>query len=125
MPLSDAHETLLTHKVTQTDLTQRGEGRTPQTGSPCNLHDSHGHLSKGRMEWEEDPPKRGSIHPCCPHSTPTWSNHLKKAKKYYFSPEKASICLCWGMRTMVTKKRPKSLPMCVKKSTIWPCLDIM
>jgi hypothetical protein len=65
----------------QTHLTQRGGGRTPQMGSPCDLHDPHGHLSKRRVEWEEDPPKRGSMHPHCPHSTPKWPNHPKKAKK--------------------------------------------
>ena len=90
----------------QTHLTQRGGGRTPQTGSPCNLHDPHGHLSERRMEWEEDPPKKGSMHPHCPHGTPTRSNHPKKSEKgpkkeekqwakiiwYCYSPEKASIC---------------------------------
>ena len=79
MPLSDAHETLLTHKVAQTDLTQRwredSTNRQPMwppwlTWSRLQMKDGVGGLSK-----------KGSIHPCCPYSTPTWSNHLKKVKK--------------------------------------------
>lgn len=61
-------------------LAQQVGGRTPQTGSPCDLRDRQGHLSKGIMEWEKDPPNRGSIHPLCPQVTPTRSNWLKKDK---------------------------------------------
>jgi hypothetical protein len=40
-------------------------------GSPCDLRDPQGHLSKRIMEWEEDPPIRGSMRPHCPQGTPT------------------------------------------------------